>query len=83
MYYYKGEMIKLLNNVYNLLESVGFDVKWIDQESFVCDEFKSEGEYGTSSWEYSIGYDYRDDLKDFRNTVRINKVFNRGGEGRV
>jgi len=81
MYYYKGEMIDLLNKVYNLLKSVGFDVRWTSHDhSFVCDEFKSDGKYGTGSWEYSMGYDYCDDLKDFRDTVRIKRISNDNGK---
>jgi len=41
-YYYKGEMISLLKNIYNLLESIGYEVRWTNHDhSFVCEEFKS------------------------------------------
>ncbi len=80
-YYYKGEMISLLKNIYNLLESIGYEVRWTNHDhSFVCEEFKKEGQYGTGAWSYSIGYDYCDDVKSFKDTIRIERVGNDNGK---
>lgn len=83
MIYYNGDIQKLLNNFYNFLSGLGYnlEISGVDGDfEITCYDFSDDSDYGTGFWKYKISYfTYCSDLNIFMKSLKIIRKQNKNG----